>query len=173
MDWYELPIKSYDPATDSTDLDMYWKIPRKQLLIALACNQFNKMIIEDGYLDDLLKLISVMNGTNITPKDAVFVPFPSCELPEPSEIYCFTSPSGRPDIFIRREYPHRLINDPTDPMELTLFIENLSGVWLPIDHDEESAYNDIIMYMMGPYLEYFSSSAMAHHPCHIGYDPAR
>ncbi|MDE6852689.1 MAG: hypothetical protein K2J67_09420 [Lachnospiraceae bacterium] len=48
----------YDPDDGSYPNDPYWKVPRRKVLIALVCNQFNKMIYEDNYKDPLIKLIN-------------------------------------------------------------------------------------------------------------------
>lgn len=45
-------------AADPGELDKYWKVPHKKYIIAMICNQFNKMILEDGFKDDLLKYIN-------------------------------------------------------------------------------------------------------------------
>lgn len=48
----------YDPnGADALDLDLYWKIPKRKYLLAIVCNQFNKMLFEDGMRDKLLKFI--------------------------------------------------------------------------------------------------------------------
>lgn len=174
MDWYELPIRSYDPLTDSADLNMYWKIPKKQVLIALMCNQFNKMITEDGYRDNLLTLLSSSKYINIQPEDVAFMPFSQYMPPEPMEIYSFINPSGRPDIF-RSSWPHKDIDDTSDPMELILFVKAKPQGWFPISHDLfKQLYDDIIKCMMEPYMEYFSRDRRScNQQYHLGYDPAR
>lgn len=48
---------TYDPDEVYAE-DSFWKVPRRKVLIALMCNQFNKMVYEDGYKDDLIKLIN-------------------------------------------------------------------------------------------------------------------
>lgn len=40
----------YDPEDqDDQSLDIYWKIPRQKYLLAMLCNQLNKMIFEDHF----------------------------------------------------------------------------------------------------------------------------
>lgn len=50
----------FDPENnkDAGQLDLYWKIPHKKFLIAVVCNQFNKMIFEDGLREELLTTIN-------------------------------------------------------------------------------------------------------------------
>lgn len=43
---------------EDQELDHYWKLPRKKILIASACNQLNKMIFEDGLKDKLIEFIN-------------------------------------------------------------------------------------------------------------------
>lgn len=48
----------YDPSSsDAEDLDLYWKIPKKKYLLAIVCNQFNKMLFEDDMKKDLMTFI--------------------------------------------------------------------------------------------------------------------
>ena len=56
-DWYKGGVTSFD-ADQSDVCDPYWKIPRRMFLMAVACNQLNKMIFEDGYRDKVLAYIS-------------------------------------------------------------------------------------------------------------------
>jgi hypothetical protein len=49
----------YDPDNKNQQtLDIYWKIPARKMLLALVCNQINKMIFEDGMRDDVLEWIN-------------------------------------------------------------------------------------------------------------------
>lgn len=58
-EWYKSGHIIYDP-NDVHDqvIDLYWKIPHKVYLLLTICNQFNKMIYEDGYKDQIIKMIS-------------------------------------------------------------------------------------------------------------------
>lgn len=56
--WYKDKMFHYDPDDpNDQEPDVYWKIPRKQYLIAVICNQFNKMLYEDGKMDALKQLL--------------------------------------------------------------------------------------------------------------------
>jgi hypothetical protein len=46
-EFYLKKIYFYD-VRDTPERDPYWLINKRQLILALACNQLNKMIIEDG-----------------------------------------------------------------------------------------------------------------------------
>lgn len=52
-EWYLNKIWNYN-KNDPThqELDPYWKIPKRKMLIGLICNQFNKMLFEDTKLKE-------------------------------------------------------------------------------------------------------------------------
>lgn len=55
----------YDPNDpDHQHRDLYWPIQNKKYILATVCNQFNKMIFEDGLKTDLLKFINDNIGKN-------------------------------------------------------------------------------------------------------------
>lgn len=56
-EWHDGKWTTYDPVCDMEDKDFYWKIPIRLKLLALCCNQFNKMILEDGYDSKISKLL--------------------------------------------------------------------------------------------------------------------
>lgn len=58
-EWYKSDHLFYDPddVNDQKE-DLYWKIPHKVYLLLTICNQFNKMIYEDGYRDYIIKMIN-------------------------------------------------------------------------------------------------------------------
>ena len=49
-EWWNSPdrMKPYDAATD-TELNKYWQLPQKLYIMAMMCNQFNKMLMEDSF----------------------------------------------------------------------------------------------------------------------------
>lgn len=54
-EWYKKNQFFYDPNLEEHQTrDPYWKIPHLQYLQAVVCNQFNKMLFEDGYREGLL-----------------------------------------------------------------------------------------------------------------------
>ena len=55
-EFYKQKMFSYsitDPSQQT--IDPYWKIPHMKYIIMTVCNQFNKMIFEDGYKDEIIK----------------------------------------------------------------------------------------------------------------------
>lgn len=58
-DFYMNKFFVYDPNDPSHQrLDLYWKIPRRKYLLSVICNQFNKMLFEDGMLKDLVEILN-------------------------------------------------------------------------------------------------------------------
>lgn len=56
---YTSGLSLYDPKDpDDQMLDPYWKITRKKYLIAIQTNQFNKMLFEDGMMDEAIECIA-------------------------------------------------------------------------------------------------------------------
>ena len=46
--YYEFYLKDlFNYDCNDTELDLYWKIPHKKMIIGFVCNQLNKMIFED------------------------------------------------------------------------------------------------------------------------------
>lgn len=56
-DWFKNNI-GYNPKDEThQDLDPYWGIPYRKYLQAIICNQFNKMLFEDGMEKELVIFI--------------------------------------------------------------------------------------------------------------------
>jgi len=59
-------IFDYDPENpDHQSLDPYWKIPRRRVLIAIICNQFNKMMYEDKSASILYERLKCIIGQRV------------------------------------------------------------------------------------------------------------
>lgn len=57
-DFYLNKSFTYDPHDPThQEPDLYWKIPRRKYLLSIICNQFNKMLFEDGMLKDLVSFL--------------------------------------------------------------------------------------------------------------------
>lgn len=57
-DFYKGNINYYhSKSNDQYELDMYWKIPRKKVILVTMCNQLNKLLYEDGKLSKTLDFI--------------------------------------------------------------------------------------------------------------------
>lgn len=71
-EWYKKQQFFYDPEMDYP-ADPYWGIPHRKYLIATVCNQFNKMLFEDGVREPLLKFFNNYVKTGGTVSDIRFV----------------------------------------------------------------------------------------------------
>ena len=142
-EWYKGKQILYDPDVDHEAMDPYWKIPHKKYLIATVCNQFNKMLYEDGMKIQLIDLIHHIyyNVDYINKiKDVLFVcePFKAFTPNVPYEnwvieqnaflekysmdnivvppIYTLQSPSGKPNPFIVVPARRIMMSDLRDPI---------------------------------------------------------
>lgn len=57
-EFYKEKAIFYDPKDPNHQIaDLYWKIPHRKYLVSIICNQFNKMIFEDGFKDRLFEIV--------------------------------------------------------------------------------------------------------------------
>ena len=170
---------TFNPSKD-TAIHRYWKIPEKKVMFALICNQFNKMIAEDGYMSGLLDIIN-NSDIGITCLHSVSFCLTLREISEfmsrPSEerfnIYNIIKPDGTVDPFVS-DHPHLCVNDITATSSESLtIISVLAGdghEWKiqsilrphtdPTYNDTTSLYDAVIEYMMTPFKEYFGGEAI-------------
>jgi len=116
---------SYDPNNpDDQTIDTYWKIPHKKFLIATACNQFNKMLFEDGLKDQIIaelnsKLLYEISGLQFicgnNMSDIKFMNRYSDNYKDAFEkiieIYTIPLPTGKENPFIKSNYNRININN--------------------------------------------------------------
>lgn len=58
-EFYLNQLFMYDPTLKEHNIpDPYWKLPHRKLLICWVCNQFNKMLFEDGYRELFIKWLN-------------------------------------------------------------------------------------------------------------------
>lgn len=103
----------YDPNKDE-EIDPYWKIPHKKFLIAVVCNQFNKMLYEDKMMYNICKELTREFCTPII--GLQFICRDSCNFNSDifdhsffetiSTIYTFPLPTGKDNPFITNNH-HR------------------------------------------------------------------
>lgn len=163
----------YDPEDpNDQSLDIYWKIPRQKYLLAIICNQFNKMIFEDKF--DIMKSIRI--------KDCKFLDFrfllgqPSEEYinsyyrkwfndnliatTSPPPIITIPMPNGEKNPFIVNDHPRVNIND-LGYIELipvmTVINDDKMHIVILNNSSEEgiSSYKFIMNRMFKSYIEYF------------------
>jgi len=149
----------FDMFINSTDneIDPYWKYPRELILLALVCNQFNKMIFEDGV--DITPLIDKYNlkmfkfliypcsGRIIESK---VVPPPIYSIPHPE--------TGKLSIFITNDHPRFSIGD------FQVFYPEEDRICLSAAFNrdphlewENNIVRDAIDLLMKPIVDYFEN----------------
>lgn len=136
--WYNGNIRRVltPESYDIDELDPYWGIPKPLYLTAIVCNQFNKMLFEDGYKDVMLKYINdmkniVAGGTAVDIRfileDTVIKDFRSLDEYNilmnrfmkkfivgsdlPPQIYTIPLPNGQKNPFIVNDHPRVNITD--------------------------------------------------------------
>ena len=129
-------------AERDTEIDTYWKIPKKLFLLATVCNQFNKMISEDGFSFD--------NMPNIR-----FALSPDCQdqFNEFPTIYTFKNPRGNENPFITSS-PRHLIAKNEDCEMIILYRSDSLGIQ---KNDNIFIKNFIVNKFMKPFINYFEN----------------
>lgn len=150
---------TYDPNNKFDQImDHYWKIPHKKYLIATVCNQFNKMILEDGYKDDIIKELSSTIHPNIS--DIRFYCNQESSVNNTNVIYTFPLPSGKSNPFIipNNNYIRYDITKYIGDMRifpiLTFSFNEDENPYIP-QYDKIQLCIDIINIMIKPFKEYF------------------
>lgn len=158
-------IFSYSPdISEHQTLDSYWQIPRRKVILATVCNQFNKMIIEDGYKEEITKFISDIINKNVN--NILF----NIQLPNylPSiPIYNFPLPTGKPNPFQISKNFRIDISKNNKPLQISPFIVyslpdeppyiDRTGFYEfePCGEDQQCTWYKILEFMIKPYKEYF------------------
>lgn len=183
-EFYKQKMFSYS-VTDSSQqtIDPYWKIPHMKYINMTVCNQFNKMIFEDGYKDEIIKFIDenihekatdimfLCRSTNHFDANDFLKEFVYDNNYKPP-IYTIPLPNGKPNPFI------------TSLKELRVSSINLvDGIWIfpliiskkdneiqhlyapyqfgvPITEKEQEDFDAIIEFMMKPFKEYFEGDGV-------------
>lgn len=200
-DFYLKKSFIYDPV-EHQELDLYWKIPRRKYLLATVCNQFNKMLFENGIRKDLINFLNKKDiCRNI--EDIRFI----CETVESYDIeyekflgsdtappiYTFPLPSGLNNPFIISNHPRIDINTIDTEMMIVPIIKrccddkNDNFIYIPrIDDWSKKDYEVIIDFMIRPFKTYFEGTRVGwkdeedkllqdlkNRNCNgVGYDPA-
>lgn len=120
--YYDFYLKDsfcYNNEIDS-DLDLYWKEPRKKVLLGFICNQLNKMIFEDKtisleFVKELFNNNKIINFYFLLSDDIeVSTDLPpaiySLKIPSTKQFSIFSSSHKRKDIsLIQRNFEIKLI----------------------------------------------------------------
>lgn len=160
----------------SSSIDVYWKILHKKFLMITICNQFNKMLNEDGYKNELITMIQksilseatdimfILNDKNDNYKCSFtnFIP----------PIYSINMPSGKHNPFIISKHRLRIydksLNDDLWLCPIILVTDCVNNQHFYYLNKEgliktEGDYNDymlIIDYMIRPFNEYFEGESI-------------
>ena len=165
-----------------TEMDPYWKIEHYKFILAAVCNQFNKMLFEDGYIATLKEEL-VKNGWFVDDKtgectivDLIFTCDPytgeegnpryttlNCTPP----IYTIPLPTGKPNPFITNGHVRSDITKFTEPMVFRVIVDvDLSEYGEAADHSwwqlvpgtpTGFLFDHILECMIKPYREYFEN----------------
>ena len=163
-------IYHYNMESD-TDLDPYWRIPQKVILLGFICNQLNKMIFEDGrdtgpLLQELgypgkqirfkilpeMDIIRYETGrfskhiTDVIRHASSIPPIYHCRIPFTMNYSIFTS-----------NHPHIDLTTLNGSMMLTGIIHD--SEWLHIMDPKE--FDQSIAYMFSNVIKYFEKQSSA------------
>lgn len=180
-DYYQNKSDYFDPLKD-TDLDPYWQLPRKKVLLATIANQFNKMLYEDHYkekvIEDLNRRFAAEDGEItdikflIEPYDGYtdewiqFIRDKFVGLNCPPPIYNIPHPKGWKNPFIVVEYDRVDISKLDGELMLYPIVTYKYGQdeygideFYPTDVEPKSIYmrKEIMSIMIQQYHDYFEN----------------
>lgn len=151
-EFYKGEVIFYDPNDPNHQIaDLYWKIPHRKYLVSVICNQFNKMIFEDGFKDRLFEMVGnqihakicdirfICDGKSILTKPDLYYDeyieklvsvynVNNDEVAPP--IYTIPMPNGQPNPFIVFNNKRVNINEIHEKLELYPVISFIPNVKL-------------------------------------------
>ena len=158
----------YNPYIDDHQtMDPYWKIPHKKYLIAVICNQFNKMLYEDMMMPEITEKLS--KKLNIPIKSLQFI-FGSIEktqqihelsieefFKDVYEIYTVPLPTGKENPFIISNHNRVDVSKIDDYLFLLPVMDMSISTDKRISTPDEYRYifHEVIEVMIEKYKEYF------------------
>lgn len=146
-DFWLKEIFSFNEKSDQTP-DRYWKIPHNKYILAIACNQLNKMVYEDKF--DISKVSELFDREV---KDVIFN-LTSYEYHfDHPDIYSFPMPDGSENPFILNNLIRMNINNLAE-LSLIIIIKFTDNYSAEIDINSE-LFIPILEIFMKPYIEYF------------------
>ncbi len=181
-EFYLNKMYTFDASTD-TELDPYWKLPRKLVLMMQCCNQLNKMAIEKRDKEDA-RLSS--ENAFVFRLDCHRIKWTSDYFDKPT-IYTIPLPTGKPNPFITDFSRRRTINPMNTSGIISIKMDGMksNGWMISFDHNDPH-FQDVIDDLMKPVIEYFSGDMPGWknengnlisehenvHGCLTGFDPA-
>lgn len=177
-DFFKNEINFYDPNNKEHQTpDLYWKIPKRKYILAIICNQFNKMLFEDGLRNEIIELLkdvdvvdfrfsiqSIKSYENINKAIEKF----NIETDINPPIYTIPLPTGKKNPFIINDFPRINVNDLKGFLSLYLWIvikpDNEESKLLELstlsENNNQLLYDKIMEYMMKIFIEYFEGDAV-------------
>jgi len=157
--YQEGPITS-SPSSEKDPIDVYYKIPRSHVLMGMICNQFNKMIEEDGYREQVLDILresmvgELFNCIFQLIPQAMHHKYFHCT----NNIYTFTT---KKDIFAISDRSRKYVNDVSNNgLEMYMIVITKFGgqsVPSPEYYSYDSyEFNAVMEILMRPFIEYFT-----------------
>lgn len=143
---YSKDLYMFKPNRD-IERDTYWKIPKKLFLLAVVCNQFNKMMYEDGYIDKI---------SNLFENDYINIRFelvPITANANKSPIYSMLNPRGKDNPFVDKTNRVFIPKDIVEFVDLQLCLEDANGIYGSSRYMRDKAVN----ILMEPFIEYFEN----------------
>lgn len=159
------------------EMDPYWKIPRKKVLLAQCCNQLNKMIHEDNLL---VKIIDSLSKSNVVIKDCRFVIQTPTSGVDNNFIYSIPLPNGNKNPFVLTK--KNRINIISYPDNLKLVLVVYDEFERKVFHSNTIMFGKIMDVLMEDLKEYFQGdipgwkdidTVKDNRMCRSGFDAAK
>ncbi len=139
-------LYQFKPNRD-VERDTYWKIQKKLFLLAIVCNQFNKMMYEDGYIN---KINDLFEGEY---DNIAFELVPITTDKNKFPIYSISNPKGNDNPFIDKSNRVFISKDINECIELQLRSKNGKRTSETFKYMRDKAVN----ILMEPFIEYFEN----------------
>lgn len=162
--WMKKIFKYDKENPNDAELDIYWNIPRKKFIMATACNQLNKMLMENPEFHD--KVIDHIHSTN---KDSClksgieniyFVMLKSDNMNDDFDdlpvIFTFPHPKGIKNPFILSDTPRIDISDDSS-YTMSLVIRGLFNLRM---FNNSKVFLSTLEFMMKDIIDYFEGEGI-------------
>lgn len=183
-EFYKKNICDWSPNIDNHQIkDLYWKIPRRKILLAMMANQLNKMIFEDGMRSDVLDYISqrmkkkcidiryvcdkINDKLNVSESWNAMLNRYYVGMDNPPPIYTYPMPNGSKNIFITSERISRIdisqIDHNISIFPIIMFQDNeQKSIYCPM-HDvsfQKQDYYTLLDFILRDIIQYFEGSGV-------------
>lgn len=161
--WHELYYDFYVPRNyryipgNYQLMDHYWKIPRQLYLLATACNQLNKILGEDGRMDETIAQFNYLYDMHM--REIIFTLNPSDTmfLYGPVPIYSLPLPTGEKNIFAVKDADCRIdVSTMLEtPIQLKASLFHKDG---SVSEPSVDLMSEMITYILQSVISYFQGS---------------